>query len=78
MLAAKIVALTHSKHQDLLSLYLLNFSLPLYVREPLLYIWICHITASLVKQWVLGSRHPEPGKCVMSWALSIMALTLPH
>lgn len=54
MLAAKIVALTHSKHQNLLSLYLLNPSLALYFREALLYIWISHITASLVNQWVLG------------------------
>lgn len=54
MLAAKVVALTHSKHQDLLSLYFLNPSLPLYVREQLLYIWISHITALLDKQWVLG------------------------
>lgn len=51
--AAKVVALTDSKHQNLLSLCLLNPSLPLYVREPLLYIWISHITALLVKQWVL-------------------------
>ena len=54
MLAAKIVSLTHNKHQDLLSLYLLNPSLPLYGRELLLYIWISYITALLVKQWVLG------------------------